>query len=138
MKKPTTWQLWTLHFETSASVLAEVEDDIRSHGLEAKELFLLEKLDEHPYPAELARVLLLPKPSVTFLVKRLERAAFVKRELDAGDLRRFRLTLTAAGRAAMEKARGALEVGFGRRLARLSPAERAELARLLTAMQRDE
>jgi DNA-binding MarR family transcriptional regulator len=134
-KKPSTWQLWTLHFEISASVLAEVEDEIRAHGLEPKELFLLEKLDEHPYPAELARVLLMPKPSITFLVKRLERAGFMKRETDPADLRRFRLTLTAAGRVAMEKARGALEAGFGRRLARLSPAERAELARLLTSMR---
>jgi DNA-binding MarR family transcriptional regulator len=138
MKKPTTWQLWTLHFETATSVLAEVEDEIRAHGLQTKELFLLEKLDDHPYPAELARVLLMPKPSVTFLVKRLERAGFVKRELDPQDLRRFRLTLTAAGRAALDNARAALEAGFGRRLARLSPPERAELARLLTAMQRDE
>jgi DNA-binding MarR family transcriptional regulator len=135
MKKLTTWQIWTLQFDVSASVLAEVEDEIRGHGLEAKELFLLEKLDEHPYPAELARVLIMPKPSVTFLVKRLERAGFVRRETEPQDLRRFRLTPTAAGRAAMEKARGALEAGFGRRLARLSPAERAELARLLTAMQ---
>jgi DNA-binding MarR family transcriptional regulator len=45
------------------------------------------------------------------------------------------LTLTAAGRATMERARGALEAGFGRRLARLTPAERAELWRLLTAMR---
>jgi DNA-binding MarR family transcriptional regulator len=77
----------------------------------------------------------MPKPSITFLVKRLERAGFMKRETDPADLRRFRLTLTAAGRVAMEKARGALEAGFGRRLARLSPAERAELARLLTSMR---
>ena len=62
MEKPSPWELWTLNFELSMSVLAEVEPEVREQGLEMKELFLLGKLDEHPYPADLARVLLTPKP----------------------------------------------------------------------------
>jgi DNA-binding MarR family transcriptional regulator len=131
MEKLSPWGLWTLNFELSMAVLAEVEPDVREQGLEMKELFLLGKLDEHPYPADLARALLTPKPSITFMVKRMEAAGFIQRQTEAGDLRRCRLTLTRSGRKAMEAARAILEEAFGRRLARLSAAERAELVRLL-------
>lgn len=134
MGKPSPWELWTLNFELSMAVLAEVEPEVRAQGLETKELFLLGKLDDHPYPADLARALLTPKPTITFMVKRLEAAGFIQRQTDAGDLRRFRLTLTRSGRKALEAARVILEEAFGRRLARLSASERAELARILALL----
>ncbi len=106
---------------------------MREHGLEMKEFFLLGKLDAHPYPADLARALLTPKPSITFMVKRMELLGFVKRQSEeAGDLRRFRLTLTPVQAARPWKAaRKILDDAFGRRLARLSLAERNELTRTL-------
>ncbi|WP_437896929.1 MarR family winged helix-turn-helix transcriptional regulator [Sorangium sp. So ce124] len=134
MDKPSPWELWTLNFEFSMAVMAEVEPEVRALGLEMKEFLLLGKLDDHPYPAELARALLTPKPSITFMVKRMEAAGFIQRETEAGDLRRFRLTLTRSGRKAMEAARAILDDAFGRRLARISAGERAELARLLTRL----
>lgn len=134
MEKPSPWELWTLNFEFTMGVMAEVEPEVRALGLEMKEFFLLGKLDDHPYPADLARVLLTPKPSITFMVKRMEAAAFVQRQTEAGDLRRFRLTLTRSGRKAMEAARAILDEAFRRRLARLSAGERAELARILTRL----
>ena len=131
MRKPSPWELWTLNFELSMAVMAQVEPEVRELGLEMKEFFLLGKLDEHPYPGDLARALITPKPSITFMVKRMEAAGFVQRHTEEGDLRRFRLTLTRRGRAAMEAARAILDDAFGRRLARLSASERAELARIL-------
>ncbi len=135
MGKPSPWELWTLNFELSMSVMAEVEAEVREHGLEMKEFFLLGKLDEHPYPGDLARVLITPKASITFMVKRMEAAGFVQRQTEADDLRRFRLTLTRSGRKAMEAARVILDEAFGRRLARLSAGERAELERLLSCLR---
>ena len=134
MGKPSPWELWTLNFELCMAVLAEVEPEVRELGLETKEFFLLGKLDDHPHPADLARALLTPKPSITFMVKRMEAAGFVQRQTEEGDLRRFRLTLTRSGRKAMEAARAILDEAFGRRLARLSAGERAELARILARM----
>ena len=55
-------------------------------------------MDEHPHPAELAAQLCMPKATVTVNVKRLEAAGFLRREIDAADLRRHRLLLTPAGR----------------------------------------
>jgi DNA-binding MarR family transcriptional regulator len=134
MKKPSPSELWTLSFELTMSVMAEVEPAVREQGLETKEFLLLGKLDDHPHPADLARALLTPKASITFMVKRMEEAGFVQRQTDAGDLRRFRLTLTRSGRKAMEAARAALDEAYGRRLARLSATERAELARTLALL----
>ncbi|MDI1479290.1 MarR family transcriptional regulator [Polyangium sp. y55x31] len=131
MGKPSPGELWTLNFELTTGVMAEVEPEVREQGLEMKEFFLLGKLDDHPYPADLARALITPKPTITFMVKRLESVGFVQRQTEADDLRRFRLTLTPSGRKAMEAARAILDDAFGRRLARLSASERAELARLL-------
>src|SRR4051812_35470867 len=134
MAKLSAWALWTLNFQLSMSVMAEVAPRMRALKLEVKEFFLLAQLDAHPSPAELARALMTPKPSVTFMVKRMEAAGYVKRALQPDDLRRFRLTLTAAGRKAMERARDILDGAFGLRLGRLTEVQRAQLQRLLEKM----
>ena len=64
-------------------------------------------LESHPYPAELAVVLGMPKPTVT------------------------RLALNARGRKATSRGLALLSDGFGTRLERLSAAERTTLQRLL-------
>lgn len=138
VRKVSSWEVWTLSFELSVSVMAEVEAEVRTHGLELKELLLLDKLDEHPNPAALARALLTPKPTITFLVKRMEAAGYVRRETQADDLRRFHLTLTPAGRRAMEASRAILDAAFEQRLARLNRTERAELAGMLERLREPE
>jgi DNA-binding MarR family transcriptional regulator len=131
MHRPSPWELWTLNFQLSMSVMTEVAPRIRVLKLEMKEFFLLASLDEHASPAALARALMLPKPSVTFMIKRMEAAGYVRRELSSADLRRFHLTLTTNGRRAMEKARAILDEAYGARLTRLTAAQRTELAKLL-------
>jgi DNA-binding MarR family transcriptional regulator len=130
MREISPWALWTLYFQGMTSLLADVAPRIRALRLEIKEFLLLSKLDEHPSPAALARALVAPKPSVTFMVKRMEALGYLRRELRADDLRRFHLTLTPAGRRAMESAREIFDEEFGRRLSRLTRAQRAELMRI--------
>jgi DNA-binding MarR family transcriptional regulator len=134
MHKSSPWELWTLNFQLSMSVMTEVAPRIRALKLEMKEFFLLASVDEHGSPAALARSLMLPKPSVTFMIKRMEAAGYLRRALHPGDLRRFHLTLTASGRRAMEKARTILDEAYGARLTRLTAAQRAELAKLLSRL----
>jgi DNA-binding MarR family transcriptional regulator len=134
MRKISPWALWTLNFQVMTSLLADVAPRIRALRLEIKEFLLLSKLDEHPNPAELARALITPKPSVTFMVKRMEALGYLRRELQPEDLRRFRLTLTPSGRRAMESAREIFDREFGRRLSRLTQAQRLELMRILERM----
>jgi DNA-binding MarR family transcriptional regulator len=131
MAKIDPGKIWSLNYRLLMSVIASVAADITALGLETKELFLLAEVDEHPHPAELAATLCMPKATVTVYVKRLEAAGFLRREIDAADLRRHRLSLAPAGRKAMTSGLALLSDAFGGRLGRLSAAKQTELKALL-------
>ena len=124
-------KIWSLNYRVLLSVISSVEADITALGLDSKELFLLAEIDEHPYPAELAATMSMPKATVTVYLKRLEAAGFVRREIDPADLRRHRLLLTPAGRQATKDGLALLSDAFGKRLERLTRAQQKELKNLL-------
>jgi DNA-binding MarR family transcriptional regulator len=131
MAKIDVTKIWSLKYRLVMSVIAEVAAALQDQGIEVKELFLLAELDAHPHPAALAQALLMPKPSVTLYVKRLEAAGFVRREIDGADLRRHKLSLTPEGRKAMTRGLALLAHAMGRRLGRLTSAQQTELKTLL-------
>jgi DNA-binding MarR family transcriptional regulator len=124
-------KIWSLNYRLLLSVVASVEADITALGLDSKELFLLAEIDDHPFPAELAATLSMPKATVTLYLKRLEAAGFVRREIDPADLRRHRLLLTPAGRQATRDGLSLLSDAFNERLARLTAKQQRELKNLL-------
>jgi DNA-binding MarR family transcriptional regulator len=124
-------KLWSLNHRLLMSVIGTVAADVEALGLDVKELFVLAEVDEHPYPAELASALVMPKPTMSVYVKRLEAAGFLRREIDAADLRRHRLLLTPTGRKTMQRGLTLLADAFGERLGRLCAAEQAQLRALL-------
>jgi DNA-binding MarR family transcriptional regulator len=124
-------KIWSLNYRLLVSVISSVEANITALGLDSKELFLLAEVDEHPYPAELAATMCMPKATVTVYLKRLEAAGFVRREIDPADLRRHRLQLTPAGRQATKDGLALLSDAFGKRLERLPRAQQKELKNLL-------
>ena len=124
-------KMWSLHYRLISSVIAGVAPTIADLGLEVKELFMLAEVDDHPHPAALAVACLMPKPTVTLYVKRLEAAGYLKREIDNADLRRHRLTLTADGRKVMTRGMSMLSEAFGERLDRLNATEQRALRTLL-------
>jgi DNA-binding MarR family transcriptional regulator len=134
MPKIDPAKIWSLNYQLLMTVISSVTPDIAALGLEIKELFVLAELDEHPYPAELAVKLCMPKPTVTVNVKRLEAAGFLRREIDANDLRRHRLLLTPSGRKVMSHGLVLLSKAFGERLARLTVAQQTELRNLLETL----
>ena len=124
-------KIWSLNYQVLLSVISCVEADITALGLDSKELFLLAEIDDHPYPAELATTLSMPKATVTLYLKRLEAAGFVRREIDPADLRRHRLLLTPAGRQVAADGLALLSAEFDKRLGRLTVAQQKELKSLL-------
>jgi DNA-binding MarR family transcriptional regulator len=134
MTKIDAAQVWTLNYRMMMSLMDGVAPAIRALHLEMKELFLLADVDEHPHPADLANALLMPKPTVTVIVKRLEAAGYLRRQIDASDLRRHTLTLTPAGRRAMTRGLAILSEAYGKRLARLTAREQAQLAAIIEKM----
>ena len=131
MQKSDVEKIWSLNYRLMMSVITGVAPDVAGLGLEVKELFLLTEVEAHPHPAELASVLSMPKPTVTMYVKRLEASGFLRREIDAADLRRHRLILTPEGRKTMARGLALLSKAFGARLGRLNSAQQSELAVLL-------
>src|SRR5258705_8267036 len=97
-------KVWSLNYRLLMSVITTVAPKIAALGLETKELFLLREVEAHSYPAELAAVLGMPKPTVTVYVKRLEAAGVLRREIDAADLRRHPLRRQATGRQGLSAA----------------------------------
>jgi len=124
-------RIWSLNYRLVSEVIVSVAPQLVTLGLEIKELFILAAIDEHPHPAGLSDTLCMPKPTVTVYLKRLVAAKFVRREIDAKDLRRHRLNLTPAGRKVMVRGLALLSEAFGARLSRLSAAEQAQFASLL-------
>ena len=135
MAKIDITKVWTLNYRLVASVIGEVAPALHKLGVEVKELFLLAELDTHPHPAALAEALLIPKPSVTVYVKRLEAAKLIKREIDTADLRRHKLSLTPEGRKVMTGGLAVLAEAFGQRLGRLTATQQAELKSLLEKLR---
>jgi DNA-binding MarR family transcriptional regulator len=135
MAKIDITKVWALNYRLVTSVIREIAPALHELGIEVKELFLLAELDAHPHPAALAEALLLPKPSVTVYVKRLEAAEMVKREIDSADLRRHKLSLTPEGRKIMTRGLALLSEAFGQRLGRLTSTQQSELKSLLEKLR---
>ncbi|MFJ8806338.1 MarR family winged helix-turn-helix transcriptional regulator [Streptomyces sp. NPDC102490] len=127
-------QLWTLNQRLLSVVMDACTEELADLGLETKEFFVLAEVADSPYPAEIAAALLLPKASVTVYVRNLVAKGFIRREIDDADLRRHRLVLTSAGTEARDRALAALAAEYDRRLARITPQDRAELHRILQEM----
>jgi DNA-binding MarR family transcriptional regulator len=124
-------KIWSLNYQVLLSVISSVDADITALGLDSKELFLLAEIEDHPYPAELATTMSMPKATVTVYLKRLEAAGFVRRHIDPADLRRHRLQTTPKGRRIAEAGLALLSKAFGERLERLTKAQQRELKNLL-------
>ncbi|WP_326809897.1 MarR family transcriptional regulator [Streptomyces scopuliridis] len=127
-------QLWTLNQRLLSVVMDACTEELADLGLETKEFFVLAEVAASPYPAEIAVALLLPKASVTVYVRNLVAKGFIRREIDDADLRRHRLVLTTEGTEARDRALAALAAEYDRRLARITPQDRAELQRILQQM----
>ena len=131
MAKIDATKVWSLNYRLVSATIVSIAPQLAALHLETKELFVLAAIDAHPHPAALADTLCMPKPTVTVYLKRLVAANFVRREIDAGDLRRHRLNLTPTGRKVMVRGLALLSAAFGARLSRLSAAEQTQFAMFL-------
>jgi DNA-binding MarR family transcriptional regulator len=113
------------------SVMDDSEPELEALGLTPKAFFLLAAVEDHPFPAELARKMHLPPPTVTYMVKQLEEKGFLERRAEPGDLRKFRLVQTVAGRESLSQGSEVLSLMLGQRLRRLDPEEIVSFDRIV-------
>ncbi len=131
-------QSWFLFLQVLNMVHLIMEDcaeGFESMQIEPKAILLMSVLDDNPEPAQLAKALLLPKPTVTFLIKRLEELGYVKRENNPADLRKYKISLTKAGRKCMEAGRQALSEAWENRLEKLNEQQKSQFFKSITMLQ---
>jgi DNA-binding MarR family transcriptional regulator len=127
-------RIWGLNFRLSTVVLGEAAPAIEALGIEAKEFFVLDSVEELSYPAMIAQRLSMSRPTITLHLRHLEDKRLLTREMEQSDLRRHRLRLTDDGREVTNKARRILSDAYDVRLGRLSAVERAHFAALLARL----
>lgn len=131
-------KLWVVLARAYAAVSERAARDVARHGLTLAEFAVMEALF-HKGPlllGEVQRKILVSSGGVTYLVDRLEQRGLVERRLCAEDRRARYAALTRAGEAFMarifpEHAECIAEVASA-----LSPAEQAEVTRLLRELGR--
>lgn len=129
--------LWKLNQRLLTKVMNAAAPQFERHGLETKEFFVLDEVDESPYPAQLAAKLMLPKASITTYLRNLVDKGLVQRQIDPDDLRRHRLSTTSRGRAVLAQALDALAAEFSSLMERIDEPDRAELRRILLALLKE-
>jgi DNA-binding MarR family transcriptional regulator len=109
-------------------------DAERRVGLSGAQLFVLQQLALGPAPSlnELAARTLTHQSSVSVVVQRLVSRGLVERLRSPSDGRRIELSLTAEGRAVLDRAPGAAQEQLLEGLSRMPAASRQQLAQLLT------
>ena len=129
------WELLLRNVNVLHSVLEKAEPELSLLELDTKRLFILCMVDANAFPADLARVLSMPKPSMTFLIKKLEESGYLRRQGEKGDLRRYRLTITPSGVKARDRGAEVVNRIFGACLSSLSAADQATLNPIIDQLQ---
>ena len=130
-----SWLLFLQILNLVHVIMEDCGDDFERMQIEPKALFIMSVLDENPEPAQLAKTLMLPKPTVTFLIKRLEEMGYVKRANNPADLRKYRISLTKAGRKCMEIGRQAISEAWENRLEKLNEQQKTQFFSSITMLQ---
>jgi len=127
--------LETLHL-VMRKIWAEVKGD-HPESFPAQSYRLLGMLAQRPYTlTELARAQSVRPSTVSRAVRSLAAQGWVDVERDPTDRRRVWIRLTPKGRKALRRLQLRAAVRLGRRLATLSPEERAILAQAMDLLQR--
>jgi DNA-binding MarR family transcriptional regulator len=127
------WRLMQALMDDSEPLLEEL-----GLGFSPKSFFLLATVEEHPFPAELARLMHLPPPTVTYMLKQLEGRGMIERRPEPGDLRKFRLVLTNAGRKAIRQGKEAFAKVVTDRINRLEPEDVCGFDRVVSILAKSQ
>jgi DNA-binding MarR family transcriptional regulator len=127
-------RIWGLNYRLSTVVLGEAAGGIEALGIETKEFFVLDGVEELHYPAAIAQRLSMSRPTIALHLRNLEEKGLLTREVDQGDLRRHRLRLTTKGTDIAREARYVLSNAYAARLARLDDGESLQFGKLLAKL----
>lgn len=77
-----------------------LQKDLLPYGITLKQMYVLRQLDIKAYlhPAEIADILFCDRPTATVIIKNMKRYGWIEQERDPENAKRFRITITPAGR----------------------------------------
>ncbi|MGO4694713.1 MarR family winged helix-turn-helix transcriptional regulator [Paenibacillus sp. 2TAB26] len=92
-------RLFRVWFKASKAVGDNVRKDIESHGISQEHFMILELLySKGPHPIQkISEKFCIPSGSITYVVDKLEKKGYVRREPSATDRRGSNVILTEAG-----------------------------------------
>lgn len=96
--------------------------------------FIMAALEDYPYPSQLADALTLPSPTVSFIVKKLEKSGFIVRSMEKTDLRRYRLTITEKGKFALNAGQEVMNKKARSLFNKFSESELEEFRKLISIL----
>jgi DNA-binding MarR family transcriptional regulator len=113
-----------------------LRNEAQKAGLSAQDAILLGLVKAKPGigVSGLAEAEQTSRPTMSGHIKRLEAEGLVARLIDAEDGRRSGLTLTSAGARKLEQIRAQRNDWLAKRLAKLEPAEREQIAAAAAAL----
>jgi DNA-binding MarR family transcriptional regulator len=125
------WELFRIHMQLYRAFMSEVDGKLHKLKLGVKDFFVFRALEFHKNPSDIAAYLILPRPTITFLIKRLEAQGYIRRKSVSGDLRKFEIVFTAKGRRAYKAALSVMTETFEAHVAHVGAAEMKTYAKVV-------
>lgn len=122
------WRFQSAVFDSMANEIS----DVRLHP---KSMAVLQMMEFFRYPNEVARCLSVPMPTLSNILRELERNGYIRRDVDETDRRRVLLHVTPSGKSALDKATKVINDRLGPKIAQLSQTEVRELRSGLDALE---
>ena len=132
------WEILQLNMQWYQRSLQCTETALAHDRLDIKSFFVLSAVEAMPYPAELAKHLMMPKPTITFIIKKLEKSGYLKRKTVRGDLRKFEMVITPLGRSVQDRGRKTVSQALENSFGKLTTKEREAYLACILKMNSDE
>ncbi len=129
--QPSGWEMVRLMWMAQYAIFSAAAEELHAIGLNPKSMAVLGIVEVVPHPQEIANSLGSPLPTVSNILKDLEKLGYVSRELAPGDRRRTVVRRTEKGEDAHRRAVAAIDEKSGPIFAGLSAAEYRTLHGLL-------
>lgn len=109
---------------------------LSEHGVRPAQALCIKQLGHHDgiTQRDLAELLLVSRPTVTVMLKKMERSGLVTREVDESDQRFTRIRLTEKGNELHERMHAAVDDIIVDTIGRLPAADQIDLERLLRSL----
>jgi len=132
--RPQGWDLVRLMWMTQQAIFGSASDALEPLGLNPKSMAVLAVCEIMPYPHDIAKSLGAPFPTISNILRELERLGYVERSLDKNDRRKIRIERTVLGTQKHDEAVEAINVASERVLGKLSDQRRIELQTILAEL----